>query len=336
VGAAGGVLVAGGATRGQDVVLADGSLLPGAWGERADAERRVAAPGPAWRPGPALPGARAHAGAAVLDGVLYVVGGMGEAGPLGTVLAWDAQGGRWQARHPLATARSAPVVVALGGALYAVGGVGVDGRPAHGMEVYDPTADAWTAGPEFPGSSDGAGPGWLGAGWAGGPLGGDLAIVGGFGDALWRYAPAGDTWSSRHAPILGGLAAVADGDRLLAVGGEPAATGQIRAFDDAGGSTVLGVLAHPRWWLAAAGLGGRLYVAGGALRPGLDPWPDALDAVEACDLDACALVAPLGEARRGVALVAHEGVLWAIGGEAAAGSAAVPVATVEQYEPGGP
>ncbi len=102
-----------------------------------------------WSSKPDLPVGLHHAGAAALDGSLYVVGGFaGTANmiwrPSNRVFRFDPAGETWTERAPLPTARGGLAVTTLQGKLAAVGGY--DGREnPTAVEVYDPAIDQWTA-----------------------------------------------------------------------------------------------------------------------------------------------------------------------------------------------
>ena len=96
----------------------------------------------AWTAGPALPAARADAGAAVIGNTLYLLGGTGPDGkPTDTVwsLALDQATGQLGAWTPveglaLPAARSGAAVLAVSDGILVAGGDDVDGKP---------TADVW-------------------------------------------------------------------------------------------------------------------------------------------------------------------------------------------------
>jgi N-acetylneuraminic acid mutarotase len=115
-----------------------------------------------WDALPPLPEARDHAGAASIDGKVYLVGG--RQGAIGSVEAdlWrfdpnDAEAG-WVAMSPMPTARggiAVGVVAGLGGAprLVVVGGEGnaaADSGVFAQVEAYDPATDTWESLPPMP------------------------------------------------------------------------------------------------------------------------------------------------------------------------------------------
>ena len=102
-----------------------------------------------WSAKPDLPLGLHHAGAAVLDGALYVLGGFATSddtlwNPSDRVLQFNPAGETWVERAPLPTARGGLAVTTLQGKLYAISGYDGQRNPA-AVEVYDPALDQWTA-----------------------------------------------------------------------------------------------------------------------------------------------------------------------------------------------
>jgi N-acetylneuraminic acid mutarotase len=73
-----------------------------------------------------MPTARREPAAAVLDGRLYVMGGMGVAGVTGVVEAYDPCTNAWSPVAPLPTPRSSAVAGVLGRTIHLVGGRAAD------------------------------------------------------------------------------------------------------------------------------------------------------------------------------------------------------------------
>ncbi|MBX3629871.1 MAG: galactose oxidase [Nitrosomonas sp.] len=102
----------------------------------------------AWSTTTPLPEGRHHAGIAVLDGFLYVVGGFAKSGfsvwrAVNTVYQFDPATQIWRERAPMPTARGALGVAAYQGRLYAIGGY--DGEQNSGAtEIYDPGTNTWS------------------------------------------------------------------------------------------------------------------------------------------------------------------------------------------------
>ncbi len=87
----------------------------------------------------ALPLARHSAAAAVLDGKVYLVGGMGADGKvIGQVDVLDPVTGAWTRAAALPTPRALLALAVHAGRLWAIGGMGADDRPSGVVEVYRP------------------------------------------------------------------------------------------------------------------------------------------------------------------------------------------------------
>ena len=72
-----------------------------------------------------MPSVASHAGAAALNGKIYVVGGFVanvHVGAVNRVFEYDPATDRWRALAPLAAPRGAPGVVAVNGKIHAIGG----------------------------------------------------------------------------------------------------------------------------------------------------------------------------------------------------------------------
>ncbi len=102
----------------------------------------------AWSETTPLPEGRHHAGIAVLDGFLYIIGGFTKSGfsvwhPVNTVYQFNPATQAWLERSPMPTSRGALGVGVYQGRLYAIGGY--DGKQNTGAtEIYNPENDTWT------------------------------------------------------------------------------------------------------------------------------------------------------------------------------------------------
>lgn len=159
---------------------------------------------------------RGSAFVGVIDGVIYLAGGMTPNGSVDLVSAYDPVGDMWT--HPLAplpVARDHGVGAAVDGALYAIGGressiTALVGR----VDRYDPIQDEWT---------DRAPMITARGGTAAGVIGGRIIVVGGEGNPAVSsgvfpqneaYDVGGDRWDSltpMTTPRHGMGAAVVDG-----------------------------------------------------------------------------------------------------------------------------
>jgi N-acetylneuraminic acid mutarotase len=206
--------------------LLPGTLVPGAgpsgW-PRTSLAFRLERGASAWTPAPTLPAPRAAGGAAILDGKVYLVGGVGMDGFLATTHVFDPAAGAYAEAAPLPVPRDHLTVMALGGMVYALAGR-EDSRGAwddlETSEVYDPASDAWSALPPAPLGRGGQ----TGAPWRGLlPLFGGERAEGAFTvyDDAHAYDPARGAWvelprlpAPRH-----GMGSAAWGERVYLLGG---------------------------------------------------------------------------------------------------------------------
>jgi N-acetylneuraminic acid mutarotase len=224
----------------------------------------------AWTRGKPLPSRRHHAAAATIGDFVYVAGGARSATdwkPMTNL--WRARlGEEWQRRAPMPEGRQGHAMVALGRKLYVVGGVG----PSNATLIYDAKKDRWTKGAPIPdGRNHLRAVAWHGKVWA----------IGGRDGTLSRevdvYDPKRDTWT-RGPDLPIPMSAMAVGvldDRLHVIGGENPALRGGRVINE---HFVLS-RGRKRWTNGSrpilpvhgagyAAFGDRLFMAGGASRPG--------------------------------------------------------------------
>lgn len=231
-----------------------------------------------------MPDIASHAGAAVLDGRIYVVGGFianVHVGGMERVFEYDIAADTWRALPPLAVPRGSPGVIALDGRIHAIGGRDDEGVvDAH--EVYDPAAGRWTRAAPLPLARD-----HLGIEVADGRIhvfGGRTAGSSANTGRHDIYDPATDGWTEgppMPTPRSGGMA-FRLGDLLVYAGGEcrePRATyDEVEGFDPGSGRWLtLPPLPEGRHAGAAAAVGNVAYVIGGRTGCGGDgPMLDVL------------------------------------------------------------
>ena len=98
-----------------------------------------------WEALPSMSEKRRSAGAAVLNGSLYVLGGMGPGmRGISSVECFRPDASNWTAVAPMRQGRFSLGVEALGGKLYAVGGCAARGDRLTSVECFDPTSGAWS------------------------------------------------------------------------------------------------------------------------------------------------------------------------------------------------
>ena len=92
-----------------------------------------------WTVLPPMPTPRRAAAGAVVNGRLYVIGGLGNGSstPLRTVEAYNPATNTWRTLSPLPKAVFAAAAVAINGAIHVVGGYGDSGTYG-GTQVYTP------------------------------------------------------------------------------------------------------------------------------------------------------------------------------------------------------
>ena len=169
-----------------------------------------------WTALPNMPTARGGAQAAVIDDIIYIIGGLaGDGSSLSTVEAFDPLAGTWEvgADDPadLLTRRDNPGVAVADGKIHVFGGRTreADGTTTNGglisMEIYDPITDVWTSGADM--ITGRRTP-------AVGIIDGRIQVVGGEGapslDIVEEYNPATDVWrtlpsitTGRHGAAFG-------------------------------------------------------------------------------------------------------------------------------------
>lgn len=160
-------------------------------------------------------------------------------------------------------------VAEVGGEIFAA--LGYDFGDTNRMRIYDIPSNTWSYGADAPGfSSEGSGT----------SHGGLFYTVGGRGPFgartdIWSYDPTTDTWDATLAPMTqgrAGLATAVVGNAIYAIGGRvgtggPCSGGPLASVErydiDTDTWTHVAPLLSPRSDLAAAVVGGRIYVFGG-------------------------------------------------------------------------
>lgn len=216
-----------------------------------------------WTEGAPMPTPRSELGAAVLDGVIYVAGGLILGGISDAFEAYDVTTDKWATVVPLPVALHHLGIAALDGKIYITGGYAdMQFTPDARMWTYDPATDSWTQLNELPQ-----------------PIGahqmvnvdGTLYIVGGVpqGTTLWAYDSQTDTWDTTLSPMptarehLG--AAALDG-RLVVVGGRwsQGNLATVEAYDPITDEwEALPDMPTPRGGFSVAAVDSKVYAGGG-------------------------------------------------------------------------
>ncbi len=223
---------------------------------------------------------------------------------------------RWNARAQMPTARARLAVVAYQGNVYAIGGETEDGVSG-AVEVYDPTTDTWARRSSKPRPVRNIGAAVLH----------NRIYVPGGHDAMEQaisavevYDPEADAWhevSPLPEPLFA-YALAALHDKLYVFGGYDGMRylDTVFIYDPATDTWTMGTpMSEPRGFCAATVVGERVYVLGGydgqnesALCEVYEP------AKEGSGEPVWARRAPLQMGRGGLAALAAEGYIYAIGG----------------------
>ncbi len=143
----------GGSERGASFVGAIGDVIYVAGGIRGGTVADVSAydtAGDRWSALPPLPVALDHGCSAVVNGVLYAIGGRGASigGHTTRVDALDPKSGAWLPRAPMPTSRAGAACAVVKDKVVVAGGEG-NPKTASGVfaevEVFDPATNAWTS-----------------------------------------------------------------------------------------------------------------------------------------------------------------------------------------------
>ncbi len=100
-----------------------------------------------WTLGPPLPTARSDLAAAVIGGIVYVIGGWNGVTTVGTVEAYDAAANTWSAKSPLPTPRGDLGAATCGseGTIRAIGGASFNNTTLAINEAYNPSTNSWSS-----------------------------------------------------------------------------------------------------------------------------------------------------------------------------------------------
>ena len=234
-----------------------------------------------WTTKTPMPTGRGEVASGVINGILYVIGGISANGYLlDTVEAYNPATDSWATKTSMPKERAFLAAGVIGGILYAVGGVDCTNYPACSTKdtlfAYDPATDAWTEKASMRRARKNL---------AVGVINGILYVVGGnnyrgLANTVQAYDPATNSWTARASlprPREGVGVEVING-RLLAVGGcrdrdcrYPMKT--VEAYDPATNNwTAKAPLPTARGFLAVGVVGGILYAVGGSGNNMGNPW----------------------------------------------------------------
>jgi N-acetylneuraminic acid mutarotase len=226
--------------------------------------------------------------------------------------------GTWTTLTPMPSARQEVAVAELNGRVFVIGGFGPGGEPVATVESYDPATDRWETRAPLPAATHHA---------AAAVVGGRLYVAGGYGGGrvswtplrtVYEYDEARNSWATR-APLRqarGGLAMVALGSRLHAVGGAADSTSNVHEVYDPDADRWADAPPMPtaRDHLAAAAFQGRLWAVGG--RTSFVGTQYATVEIYDPTTDGWSTGVPLPVGRGGLAAAALGDRLYVFGGEA--------------------
>jgi hypothetical protein len=230
--------------------------------------------------------------------------------------ASDLPSSRWESKAQMPTARARLAVVSYDGAIYAIGG-DTDEGPSGVVEVYDPVTDTWSRRASKPRPVRNVGAAVLD----------DLIYVPGGFDASNQavaavevYDPGSDAWSEATPlphPLLAYAIAVVQ-EKLYLFGGHDGVRylDTVFVYDpDTSRWTAGTPMSTARGFCAAAVVGERVYVLGGYDGQDESTLCEAYDpAKEGSQEDPWRTLAPMRTGRGGLAAVAVENYVYAIGG----------------------
>jgi DNA-binding CsgD family transcriptional regulator len=265
----------------------------------------------AWEELAPLPERRARFGATVLDGDLYVVGGLTDAGPTGRLDVYDRAEDRWRTAPPRPAALANVGAVAVADGILVPGGCDVEGHPQAVVHHYDVATGTWSEVAPLPIPL---------CAYAITTLDGNVYLFGGWDGtsyqaAAYRYTTEVDTWEALASPAeaRGFGAAAPLGGQLFYVGGYDGeterSTCETYVLEEARWTRCASLL-QPRGGLGLAAIGGQLFAVGGGWEsylgfserfiPAQDTWMVA--------------GSPLTGEWRNLGVVAQDTTLYALGG----------------------
>ena len=288
-----------------------------------------------WSAASPIPLAVQEISAAVLNGRIYIAGGIGQSGQTtAAAFRYDAATDVWERIADLPAGRHHMPLAAVNDTLYALGGLTTTGSgflAQDNLWIYDVGTDQWAARAALP-QPRGAS--------AAGVMDGHIVVAGGYNDnvqlvdSVVIYDPESNSWRA-GAPIptpRDHLAGSIVNDVFYLIGGRRVTATStlvtVEAYDLVTDSwTALADMPTSRGGLAAGVVGPRIFVVGG------EPDQRMFVANEAYDVisDIWTLAPPMPTGRHGLGAVAVGGAVFAIGGGTVGGFGAT--STVEVFTP---
>jgi RNA polymerase sigma factor (sigma-70 family) len=285
-----------------------------------------------------MPTATGGFSASVINGKIYVIGGMDNNNFFSTVEEYDLTTDKWTKKADMPTGRAVLSTSVVNGKIYAIGGTQEVFGALPIVEEYDPATDKWTEKADMPTARS-----YL----ATGAVNGKIYAIGGWNgnpsytSTVEEYDPTTDTWTKKAdmPTARGHLSASALNSKIYVIGGRlnsSVTCSTVEEYDPATDTwTKKADMPTPRYWLSTSVASGKIYTIGGV--QGM--WQgNGLSVVEEYDpaTNTWTKKSDMPTARFALTSSAVNGKIYAIGGvEAWAGVNLLGklLSTVEEYTP---
>ena len=173
--------------------------LPGSWASKAN-----------------MPTGRHAPGAAMVNGKIYVIGGINASVMLAVNEEYDPVTNTWATKAPMPTARVSLVAVAVNNKIYAIGGMNASAIPVATNEEYDPATNTWSTKASMPTARTELGAATVNS---------KIYVIGGQYGTIFstneEYDPATNTWAGKASmPTAREFPATAAvNNKIYAIGG---------------------------------------------------------------------------------------------------------------------
>lgn len=271
-----------------------------------------------WNSRTNMPTGRENAASAVVDSVIYVIGGWTDS-DTAVVEAYDPHTDAWSTKASMNVSRNNLTAVTLNNKIYAIGGWSVITNTT-AVEIYDPTTDSWSTGTPLPMGNNG---------FRAAVADGKIYTFGGWDgiadtNKVMMYDPIADMWTDR-APMptaRKGTAVATINNKIYVIGGnfEGTELDTVEIYDPATDTWSTGSpMPSPRSCIAAATINDQIYIVSDA-NERYDPATDSWEAF-----------APVLSPRYCLTAQAVDNVLYTFGGS----NGGIPNAStlVEAYTP---
>jgi N-acetylneuraminic acid mutarotase len=260
--------------------------------------------GDSWTTKAPMPTRRAYLAAAVVNNIIYAIGGYTDY-HLSTNEAYDPSTGSWTTKAPMPTPRGYLAAAVVNNIIYAIGGAFYHST----NEAYDPSTDTWTTKAPMPTARYGL---------AAAVVNNIIYAIGGCNAAICplstneAYNPSTDTWTTKAPMPTGrqGLAAAVVNNIIYAIGGAFYHSTNEAYNPSTNTWTTKAPMPTGRGYLAAAVVNNIIYAIGG--RSG-SVYPSTNEAYDP-STDTWTTKAPMPTPREGLAAAVVNNTIYAIGG----------------------